>query len=87
MRFGRCCNALPRTQERIRRLVAQEPVFDYTQRPFLARTDRFAAGVTMVKRMMELKLEHNLSVDEFDDLREAVGEIHPYARRPSAFRK
>jgi len=77
-----CAGALSRTKERIRRLVAQEPVFDYTQRPFLARTDRFAAGVAMVKRMMELKREHNLSADEFDDLREAVGEIHPCATPP-----
>ena len=58
-------------------MVAQEPVFDYTQRPFQSRPDRFAAAVNVAKRMMELKRQHKLSEDEFDDMRDSVGEILP----------
>ena len=59
--------------------MAQEPVFDYTMRPFQSRPDRFAAAVNVAKRMMELKRERNLTEDEFDDMRDSVSEILPYA--------
>ena len=68
-------------QERVNRIVANDPALDFTKRPFMTRTERFTAAVATAHRMMQLKRELKLSEDEFDDLRESIGEVLPYAAR------
>jgi len=55
-------------------IVAAEPLFDYSKKIFMSRSERFYHGVAIAGRLMELKREHGLTLEEHGILRAMVGD-------------
>ncbi|KAI9597306.1 peroxisomal acyl-coenzyme A oxidase 1-like protein [Syncephalis fuscata] len=58
-------------------LVEQDPVFDRSDRYFMGRSERFDKGLRRMRRMMELRNEHNLTSTDVNTLRLASDEYVP----------
>ncbi|RUP48569.1 acyl-CoA dehydrogenase/oxidase [Jimgerdemannia flammicorona] len=61
----------------LRSLVDNDPVFDVRDRPFISRAQYYVRVLEKIKRLIELKKEHNLDSENYLFLRSSTGEALP----------
>ncbi|KAH9834504.1 acyl-CoA oxidase [Rhodofomes roseus] len=65
------------THARLLRVVSQDPVFDKSERPFLARKDRYKRAISMTNRIYELRDIHGWSIAETAEALDLIDEELP----------
>jgi acyl-CoA oxidase len=73
------------TKQKILGILKSEQVFDKSQNYFAGRTDRFETALARAKKLRNLRLKHNWSLDEYRIANELISEPGPYGLHDSMF--
>ncbi|KAF2710628.1 acyl-CoA oxidase [Pleomassaria siparia CBS 279.74] len=66
-------------------VLKSEKIFDKSQNYFAGRTDRFETALARAKKLRNLRVEHNWSLDEYRVASELISEPGPYGLHDSMF--
>ncbi|KAG6872455.1 hypothetical protein C0995_009615, partial [Termitomyces sp. Mi166 len=72
-------------QDKIVSVMKNDPVFDKSEKDFMARTDRYKRALTMVNRVYELQEKHNWTQEETVFALSTLGEALPINLHNTAF--
>lgn len=72
-------------KQKVLDVLKSEKVFDKSQNYFAGRTERFETALARAKRLRNLKLKHNWTLDEFRTASELISEPGPYGLHESMF--
>lgn len=69
----------------ILKVLKSEKVFDKSQNYFAGRTDRFETALARAKKLSNLRVKHNWSLDEYRSAGDLISEPGPYGLHDSMF--
>jgi acyl-CoA oxidase len=72
-------------KQKVLDILKSEQVFDKSQNYFAGRTERFETALARAKRLRNLRLKHNWSLDEYRMANELISEPGPYGLHDSMF--
>ena len=72
-------------KQKILSILKSEKVFNKSQNYFAGRTERFETALARAKRLRNLRLKHNWTLDEYRTANELIGEPGPYGLHDSMF--
>ncbi|OCL14495.1 acyl-CoA oxidase [Glonium stellatum] len=72
-------------KHRVLQVLRSEKVFDKSQNYFAGRIDRFETALARAKKLRQLKVEHNWSLEDFHTAGDLISEPGPYGLHESMF--